>query len=333
MADMTDVTSTFLQGQLLDRRGRLQSAIAGTRDAGNLVQLLQEVDAALERVKRGTFGICEVCHEPVETARLMADPLVRYCLDHLTAEERTALERDLEMAASLQLGLLPQPETRLDGWEIAYAYRPLGPVSGDYCDLVVEESPERGFFFFVGDVSGKGVTASMLTSQLHAIFRSLVARRLAVAELVGQASRIFCESALSPYFATLVGGRGAASGSLEMANAGHCPPLVIRRQTVTRLEPSGAPLGMFSNGDYRAERVELDPGDKILIYTDGLSEARNDEGGEYGEERLLEGLDRRKHLGARALVDGCLEDLAGFLDGAALGDDLTVMAIRRAAQA
>ncbi|HUI43472.1 MAG TPA: SpoIIE family protein phosphatase [Terriglobia bacterium] len=344
------ISDTFLREQLVNRRQRLESALAWSSGEPRLAQLLAEVDAALAKMERGTFGICEVCNEPVEAQRLMADPLVRYCLDHLTASERSALERDLEMAAELQRGLLPRAEVRHDGWDIAYAYRPLGPVSGDYCDIVFEEDSKPGLFFFVGDVSGKGVAASMLMAQLHAIFRALVARRLEVAQLVGQASRIFCESSLSPYFATLVGGRAGAGGAVEISNAGHCPPLFLRGHAATRVKPSGAPLGLCSvasesvsriepsglplgvspQGAYDAERLSLDPGDVLVIYTDGLSEARNGEGEEYGDERVLSSVRGRAEGGARSVVDGCLQDLARFLGGEGLGDDLTVMAIQRA---
>jgi phosphoserine phosphatase RsbU/P len=328
---MPAITDTFIREQLLDRRKRLASVVAWSQEQTRLTQLLGEVDAALARMDEGTYGICEVCHDTVEPVRLLADPLVRYCLDHLTAAERSALERDLEMAASLQLGLLPPPDTSHNGWEISYAYRPLGLVSGDYCDLIVEESAEQGLFFFVGDVSGKGVAASMLTAQLHAIFRSLAARRLAVAQLVQQAGRIFCESSLSPYFATLVGGRAGAAGMVELSNAGHCPPLVVRPKGITRIEPSGVPLGMSSNGEYCAEKVQIEPGDVLMIYTDGLSEARNSGDEEYGEERVIESLLDRTHLRTRSLVQGCLDSLARFLGRAPMADDLTIMAIQRTA--
>jgi phosphoserine phosphatase RsbU/P len=263
----------------------------------------------------------------------MADPLVRFCLDHLSPQERDDLQRDLDTAAALQRGLLPQPEAKHSDWEVAHTYRPLGPVSGDYCDLLVEQSPEPALFFFVGDVSGKGVAASMLTAQLHAIFRGLVTRQMPVPQLLGQASRIFCESTLSPYYATLVGGRAGTGGSVEIVNAGHCPPLLVRGDTVTRLEPAGTPLGMFSDGGYRSEKFNLDPGDLLLIYTDGVSEARNREDEEYGEERIVEALRRGTSVSAREAVESCFQELAKFVGGAALTDDLTVMAIQRAAQA
>ena len=330
---MPEFTDNFIREQLVDRRRRLESAITWSRSEPRHIELLHEVDSALERMKQGTWGICEVCHDPVEGDRLLADPLVRYCLDHLSSAERDALQRDLDMAAALQRGLLPQADAWHGGWAVAHIYRPFGAVSGDYCDVIVEESHQSGLFFFVGDVSGKGVAASMLTAQLHAIFRALVKQRLPVTELLGKAGRIFCESVLSPYYATLVGGRAAIGGSLEVVNAGHCPPLLIQGESVTRLEPSGTPLGMFCDGDYRVETFNLQPGDVLLMYTDGISEARSQEGEEYGENRVIDSVRGGAGRNARGVVEVCAQGIARFVDGGPLADDITIMAIQRAAQA
>jgi len=265
---------------------------------------------------------------------MMADPLVRYCLEHLSRRELDALQRDLDAAAALQRGLLPRPDASHQGWDFAHTYQPLGAVSGDYCDVVVSENPQSGLFFFLGDVSGKGVTASMLTAQLHAIFRSLIMRQqLEVPRLLGQASRIFCESTLSPYYATLVGGRAERTGSLEVVNAGHCPPLLIRGEQVTRLEPSGTPLGMFCDDAYRAEKFDLEPGDILVAYTDGVSEARNQQDEEYGEERVIDSLRGQDRRTARGVVEQSVAALLRFLGRAEPADDLTIMAVQRAGQA
>src|SRR5258705_6909181 len=172
----------------------------------------------------GTFGICETCHESVEKERLLNDPLVRFCLDHLTREEQRALESDLELAARIQQGLLPPPELSAAGWHVRYHYEPAGPVSGDYCDVLESDG---GLLFLFGDVSGKGVAASMLMSHLHATFRSLARAGLPLERMVEDAIRIFCESTLAGEFATLVVVRVAHDGSVEFVNGGHLPVLHI----------------------------------------------------------------------------------------------------------
>jgi len=201
---MADVQEAFLHGQLRERRQRLETALAGSRDNEGLQQLLHEVDSALERMKAGGFGICETCHDTIEKDRLLADPLIRYCLDHLTPGQRRAMEEDLQLASQLQRGLLPKRHTVFAGWEAYYYYRPLALVSGDYCDVVTHQNEFEDVYFALGDVSGKGVAACTLMSQLHAIFRTLIASGMTLQTMVERASRVFCQSTISSLFATLV---------------------------------------------------------------------------------------------------------------------------------
>ncbi|MDE3180594.1 MAG: SpoIIE family protein phosphatase [Acidobacteriota bacterium] len=330
MADLS-VTDTFFREQLQSRRRRLESAIASSKGAENLETLLSEVDAALARMETGGFGICEVCHEPVEAERLIADPLVRFCLTHLTADQQTALERDLLLASQIQREMLPGQDLKFPGWEVFYHYRPLGLVSGDYCDVLTHEARNGSLFFVLGDVSGKGVAASMLMAHLQAIFRVLFAAGLAVPDLVERAGSIFCESAMSPYFATLVCGGAGASGEIEICNAGHPAPLVLQGGKVTEVESTGVPLGLFCDGKYSARKIRLDHGDTLFLYTDGLSEARDRSDVEYGESRLIEFARGHHALAPGTLVSECLKDLSSFLSETPLTDDLTLMAIRRTA--
>jgi phosphoserine phosphatase RsbU/P len=326
---MGGFTDAFFREQLLERRDRLNSAMAVSRQGGPLVALLNEVDSALARLDEGTYGLCEACHESVEKTRLLADPLVRYCLDHLTPDQRRVLQDDLDLASQIQRGLLPQEDLAFDGWQVAYHYRTLGPVSGDYCDVITGAEDGKDWFFILGDASGKGVAASMLMAHLHAIFRALIATGLPTHQLVERASRVFRESTVSPYFATLVCGRARGRGEVELCNAGHCPPLLIQAGQVTRLEATGLPLGLFSEGQYSVQTLRLRPGDSPLLYTDGLTEARNVADEEYGEERLSNLAGEHHAPRPRPFIDACLDDLSTFLSGTPLRDDLTVMAICR----
>jgi sigma-B regulation protein RsbU (phosphoserine phosphatase) len=328
---MADVQETFLQSQLLERRQKLETALASSRRNDSLWELLNEVDSALERMRAGTFGICETCHETIEKDRLITDPLVRYCLDHLTESQRRALEQDLELASQLQRGLLPREHLAYAGWDISYHYRPLGLVSGDYCDVVPHQNESEDVYFALGDVSGKGVAACMLMSQLHAIFRTLVTSGLTLQALVERAGRVFCQSTISSLFATLVLVRAGQAGEIEVCNAGHCPALLFQGGKLVELGATGVPLGLFCEGVYPTEKAEMACGDTLLLYTDGATEARSANEAEYGVERLKELIASRHGLSAQALVGACIDDLEGFRAGAPLLDDLTIMAIRRVA--
>ena len=322
---MATLEISFLHSQLEERKRRLEAAIALAPQNTGLGGLLREVDSALQRMDKGSYGICEECHEPVEQDRLLADPLVRYCLDHLTQPQRAELQRDLDLASQVQRNLLPRSDLRAGGWETSYHYAPVGPVSGDYCDLIPSDGQ---LFFTLGDVSGKGVAASMLMTQLHALFRSLAAMALPLGQIVKQANRVFCESALAGQYATLVCGQAKPTGEVEIHNAGHWPAVVVGRGGVLRIESTGLPLGMFCEADFSATRVQLEAGDTMFLYTDGLSEARHGDQ-EYGVERVTRLVRQQAGRPPAELIAACLDDLRAFSEGSPRLDDLTLLAIRR----
>lgn len=322
---MATLEVAFLQNQLDERKRRLKEAIAVAPQNSGLASLLREVDSALERMGKGRYGICEECHESIEQDRLLSDPLVRYCLDHLTELQRAALQRDLDLASEVQRRLLPQAGLSAAGWDTSYHYAPVGPVSGDYCDLIPSDGQ---LFFVVGDVSGKGVAASMLMTQLHALFRSLTGIGLPLGQIVARANRVFCESALAGQYATLVCGQAKANGEVEIHNAGHLPAIVVGRGGVLRVESTGLPLGMFYETEFSATRLQLEPGDALFLYTDGLSEAQNDDI-EYGVDRITGLVRQNAAQSPSRLIASCLDDLRSFVNGGSPQDDLTLLALRR----
>ena len=323
---MEATTLPVFRDQLLDRRQKLETTAATLGRADEVTRLLQEVDAALGRMNAGTYGLCATCHDPIEPDRLLADPLTQFCLDHLTSLEQRALQQDLDLAARIQRELLPRPDVRLDGWEVAYHYEPAGPVSGDYCDLIPGNADQ--VHFLIGDVSGKGVAAAMLMSHLSAMLRTLITIGLPLNQLMERANRVFCESTLPAHYATLVCGRASSSGEIEICNAGHPPPFLVHGDEVVRLDATGLPIGMFCSGRFPSRVVRLAPGDTLLLYTDGLLEAQNAMGVEYGIERLA-ALAASVNRRPKAAVDACLRDLAAFRGAPGADDDLTILAISR----
>jgi sigma-B regulation protein RsbU (phosphoserine phosphatase) len=318
----------LVRPQLLQRRQKLGEAISRFEGNADLHRLLGEVDAALERLDDGSYGLCDGCHEPVEQDRLMADPVIRFCLDCLTPREQAALEQDLGLASQVQTCLLPDRHIEFAGWEIFYHFEPAGPVSGDYYDFMKREQ-DQVLHFFLGDVSGKGVAASMLMTQLHAMFRSLIALDLPLNELNERVNRLFCEATMSGHYATLISGRAHSGGDIELCNAGHCLPLLVRGGTVTSLDLTHLPIGLFCVGGYAIQKLELSKGDTLLLYTDGLTEARNTADVEYEVGRLSEVLERYHSLAPRELVKAILDELGTFLSGLPKADDVTIAAIRR----
>jgi len=326
---VNNIENARMREQLLDRRQKLQATASKSRDSDDIRNLLNEVDAALEKVDKGTFGLCETCLDTIEEDRLLADPLIRNCLTHLTAAEQRALEHDLDLAYKIQAALLPKQNLKVGGWVSAYHYQPAGPVSGDYCDLIVPDGGNGTLYFLLGDVSGKGVAASILMAHLHAIFRTLTKMNLSVHQLVEEANLLFSEGTMSTHFATLVCGKADADGRVEICNAGHCFPLVVRANKVESVPSTGLPLGTFSGIQYSTEQYTLVSGESLFLYSDGLSESRNRSDVEYGEKRLASLIERKASLTPEGLIGVCLDDLKLFRSGVPMADDLTLMSIRR----
>ncbi|HSE36722.1 MAG TPA: SpoIIE family protein phosphatase [Blastocatellia bacterium] len=316
-----------LRSDLIDWRKRLEAAIDESHDGSHLVSLLSEVESALNRMQTGTAGVCEACHETIEDSATR-DPIARFCLDCLNEREQRALQHDLDNVSLVQYSLLPTQDLKIDGWHAYYHYEAAGPVSGDYCDLVSNENGD--LFFLLGDVSGKGIAASMLMAHLHAIFRSLITLDLPVDQLVARANQVFADCTMPAYYATLVCGRARRSGAIELCNAGHCPPLLIRGNEVTCIDATGLPVGIFCREQYSASTLQLEPGDSLLLYTDGLTESRSPYDAEYGSDRLKRVVAAKHSLAPQPLTAACIEDARSFRGGQPKPDDLTIMVIQRA---
>ncbi len=321
-------TLDSLRRQLEDRRRRLDGAMRAAGPAEDLVQLLRLVDSTLARLEDEDFGRCRICHGELDDGELERNPMLQYCLCDLTPEQQSALQHDLELAWRIQSALLPDPDLESQGWKVHYRYEPAGPVSGDYCD--VWESSGEGVHFFVGDVSGKGVSASLVMAHLNAAFRARIDTRASLPERVAQANRLLLRSTIASHYATLVCGRAAPDGEVQIVNAGHCPPILVRGETVDTMGSTGFPIGLLDGKPYDVRSCRLARGDLLFLYTDGLTEARDPAGQEYGAERVADLVRRLRGLAPRELAGACRSDLASFLGGAARADDLTLMVLQRA---
>lgn len=323
---MATAETSYFHTELELRRQRLLAATRADAHEASLHQLLASVDEALDRLHAGTFGICETCHDSIEADRLLCNPLLRFCLDHLSQDEQRALERDLTLAAGFQRTLLPRSDWSIDGWQACYHYQPANLVSGDYCDLIESDG---SFLFLLGDVAGKGVAASMLMSNLHGTFRTLAAQRLPLCDLVTHANRLFCDSTTAGQFATMIVGAAYPDGKIEYVSAGHLPLLHVSASGVSSLEATGVPLGMFCTTKFPVRELKLAPSDKLLLYTDGLTEVFNRAGDEYGLGRV-HSLAKR-HVASRPdeLLSACLDEIHNFSASAKQQDDLTLMVLHR----
>jgi phosphoserine phosphatase RsbU/P len=248
----------------------------------------------------------------------------------LLSAAENPIKREMEarrIVLDVQRALLPDRHLHLNGWEFHFEYMPAGCVGGDYCDLVPGETGE--FFLFFGDVMGKGFAGSKISSQLNGVFRVLLDLKLPIDEMLERANRIFCERVqIIGYYATLVCSRVSSTGTLELINAGHPPPLLLRPEGAERIASTGLPLGLFCASEYEVTHIRLMPGETLLFYTDGVTEARNRFEDEYGIERLSHLVAEKCHLAPKDLVRVCRDDLSEFTSNAPQSDDIILLALR-----
>ncbi len=245
--------------------------------------------------------------------------------DNNSSDDKKKILEDSTRAHQLQSMLLPKRGLGVAAWETYYDYAPAGAVGGDYCDLVAVDGK---LFFCFGDAVGKGIAGSMIASQLHSLFRALLPLELPLNQLSARINRIFCESKATDYYATLVCGRASSDGALELVNAGHLPPLVLRSGQAIPVVATGLPLGLFYTSTYEVTELRLVRGETLLFYTDGITEARNPMDVEYGAERLVSVAVGRRALCPEELVRACVDDVSAFSSGVLPHDDRTVMALR-----
>jgi sigma-B regulation protein RsbU (phosphoserine phosphatase) len=243
------------------------------------------------------------------------------------AEHNRQLQEDLRRAAGIQQGLLPPEPLILEPFEIAGRNLPSQNVGGDYFDFI--ECEDGRICVGLGDVAGKGMSAALLMANLHASIRAQVETGRPLPAMVARINRSIHQAVKGQRFITLVlVTLDLKDGKLEYVNAGHNPPILLRADgSVERLETGGFLLGVFPEAAYEAAPLQLHSGDLLILYSDGVTEAMDAEGTEFGDERLIDFLGENRALAVEDLVDALIRRVGEYAGKP--GDDVTVAAIRR----
>ncbi len=253
----------------------------------------------------------------IENARLFEEAL-----------EKRRMESDLEVAREIQQSLLPHDFPELS-WASIYGFnQPARQVGGDYYDVFLTDDGDLGFA--VGDVSGKGVPASLVMSTLQSSFLAESSAHDDIAKVCERVNEFLVQRTTPERYATFFAARLSADGTLLYVNAGHNPPMLLRDGEVHRLSGGGLPLGLFRGRTYELQESELRPGDLLLVFTDGVTEANDPAENEFGEERLLEVARANRDTDVRSLTEKVFAAIAEF----SLGldnphDDITLLTVRR----
>jgi phosphoserine phosphatase RsbU/P len=242
--------------------------------------------------------------------------------------EKKRLEGQLEVARQVQLELLPAHDPVLAGFDISAYNFPTEEVSGDYYDWVRIYDDQIGLV--IADVSGKGVPAALLMAFLRASLRAATHIGYSPHVSMSKVNYLLWESIERNQFVTAFYGLlDATNRTLTYTNAGHNPPLLIDAEGNTKsIDSGGVPLGMFRDTRYYEHYLTINPGQLLLLYTDGVTEAFNSAGEEYGTKRLMEAAKNGRHLPARALIDFIHADMIEWTGGLGATDDITFFIVK-----
>ncbi len=249
-------------------------------------------------------------------------------------EEEQALakiERELETARTIQTKLLPERPPTVPGYDIAAKSEPARSVGGDYYDFL--KAGEDSTAICLADVSGKGISASLLMASIQATMRGQSIMQATVAERVARADKLLYASTESDKYATMFYAElEPESGKLRYTNAGHNPPVLISADGEQRLlDVGGPPVGLLPIATYEESSVEMQPGDLLLVYSDGFSEAMDLRLNEYGEDRLHEFAANHRTVSADTLLRKIIADVQEFVGEAPQTDDMTMIVLQRSA--
>jgi sigma-B regulation protein RsbU (phosphoserine phosphatase) len=265
--------------------------------------------------------------EVLQTLALEGATIIENARLFRLAREQERMRHDLALARNIQQGLLPRQLPQTDYFEVRALSVPCQTVGGDYYDVV--RLPRDRFGFTVADVSGKGLSAAMLAATLQGAFVAVATGDPDPSDLFRRVNDFLCERTPPEMFATIFYGVLDQYGEFTFVNAGHAAPLVIRQGgVISRLDSSNFPLGLFSGAAFEADRVRLDCGEHVLMFSDGVTEAQNLEEELYGEARLKTLLEGCAGQSTQAICDRVVTAVRDFVGTAPQADDLTLSVLR-----
>jgi serine phosphatase RsbU (regulator of sigma subunit) len=296
------------------------SAAPGEQAAAQVIGVLY-----LDGRERGTM-LSQATRSSLEAFATQAALAIESARLYAESAEKARLDRDLRIAAEIQRALLPEGTCELGFADLAAASIPSRTVGGDFFDYM--EVGEAGFGFALGDVAGKGPPAALLAAGVQSNFVAQAPVSTDPADTMARVNRALLRRAIEARFATMFYGTIHRDGTLRYSNAGQEPPLLIRADGVHWLEAGGPVLGLLSIATYEFETLVLAPGDLVVIYSDGVTDARNRAGEDFGRDRLVDAVRGCRGAKPEVVMEHLLETVRKFSEGAPQADDITAMVLR-----
>lgn len=240
--------------------------------------------------------------------------------------EKSRLDRELRMAAEVQRALLPRSTFQTSFCQAVADSIPCRTIGGDFFDIT--QLPSGSIGMALGDVAGKGPASALLASMLQGMLAAVVEKESSPAYVVRALNGLLIRRGLQPSFVTLVYGVLSPEGELAYANAGHIPPMLLTDGKIRRLTAGGSVLGLMPQSAFEEETLSLREGDTLTVFSDGVSEARNFEDREFGEDALISCVSASGRAGVREMLNRILTSVREFCQGASQADDITAMVVR-----
>ena len=251
----------------------------------------------------------------IENARLYRETL-----------EKARIEHELRIAAEIQKALLPSGSHTGPFFQSAGMSVQARAIGGDFYDM--QDMPDGQFGFLCGDVAGKGPAAALLTSKILGIFSAFVSVGDSPEKTVDHINKVLTRRQIDARYATLLYGQLSADGKLMFCNAGQNPPLLYGAGGLRRIESGGMPVGMFEMAPYACDTLMMQPGDTLVLYSDGVTEAHNVAGEEFGEARLVQVMERYTRGSADIILEQIINAVTEFAHGAEQYDDVTALVVK-----
>lgn len=255
--------------------------------------------------------------------------LILILLIMLELKDKLVAHEELNAGRAVQQSLMPERMPAVPGWNVWLFTRSANEVGGDLIDFVPLDDNRYGVA--LGDVAGKGLSAALLSAQLQATLKAMVSDYPQFEALGAKLNRIYCRDCMPERFASLNYVEFTpGSGGVRMLNAGHMPAVLVRADSRIETIPKGGPaLGILREAAYAEQRAALESGDSLIVYSDGLTEARNEAGDFYGEERLLASLRSMNRMPVDQWGERIVAGVDAFLGPARPNDDLSIIILRR----
>jgi sigma-B regulation protein RsbU (phosphoserine phosphatase) len=277
------------------------------------------------KLQFGGSGVLEIKFEAIAA-------LLFLLLLSLELADKVTMKRDLEIAREIQTWLVPSQAPEVAGADIAFATRPQNSVAGDYYDAFYPNPEDREkLMVVIADVAGKSVPAALLMATLQASLRTIAGENAPLADLVARLNRYACAHSLNGlrFTTAVLGEYNPTSRRLTYVNAGHNAPILRRANGATEvLETGGLPLGIRSAGNYETATLDLKPGDALIFFTDGVVEAFNESGEEFGNDRWLSAIRNLPDWDAQQTLQFLMKRVDEFAGATRQSDDITCMVFR-----